>query len=71
MTPRAKRANPMSAWKVSISYRSAKIIAELLPPKHLSQEALQAQIEFLGEIMRTQKQIDIEDAKAEEKDPDT
>jgi hypothetical protein len=61
----------LSLWKVSITYRSAKIIAELLPPKHLSNEALQAQLEFLGELLRTQKQIDNEEAKTEEKDPDT
>jgi hypothetical protein len=55
----------MTTWKVSITYRAAEIIADLLPGKHLSNEALQAVTEFLSEIARAQKQMD------EEKDPDS
>jgi hypothetical protein len=55
----------MSTWKVSITYRTAEIIAGLLPAKHLNDEAMRAVIELLGEVIRTKKLIEDEEAEAE------
>jgi hypothetical protein len=55
--------------RVSISYHAAAIIAGLLPGKqeHLSIEAKQAMIEFLGQVLRARTR----QAAEQEQDPDT
>jgi hypothetical protein len=62
----------MSRW-ISITYRSAQIIASLLPneSEHLSREAQAAVIEFLGEILRVKEGHNKRHQMAEEKDPDS
>jgi hypothetical protein len=46
-------------WNVTISYRAAAIIAGLLPGRqeHLSNEAKQAVIELLGQVVRKRNRI--------------
>jgi hypothetical protein len=63
-------SKPMSNWKVSISYRSAEIIAGLLPGKHkhLDDDANRAVIEFFGQVLRTRTRIAAE--QEQEQDPD-
>jgi hypothetical protein len=60
----------VDAMKVSLSYRAAQIIAGLLPGKHeyLSDEAKQAVIQFLGELLRTRTRMASERQKY---DPET
>lgn len=55
--------------RVTISYRAARIIADLLPGRHeqLTVEAKQAVIEFLGQVLRARIKI----AEEQEQDPDT
>jgi hypothetical protein len=59
----------MSGRTVCITYHAAAIIADLLPGrhKHLTKEAQQAVIEFLGQVLRTRTRI----AAEQETDPDT
>jgi hypothetical protein len=59
----------MTTERVTITYRAAEIIAGLLPSRqgHLSTEAKQAIIEFLGQVLRTKNRIVAE----KETDPDT
>jgi hypothetical protein len=55
--------------RVSITYRTAEIIAGLLPGRnaHLTTEAQRAVVEFLGQVLRTRTRI----AAEQEQDPDT
>jgi hypothetical protein len=59
----------MTNWQICITYRSAAIIASLLPSRqeHLSDEAKRAVIELLGQVLRTKTRI----AAEHEIDPDT
>jgi hypothetical protein len=59
----------MTTERVSITYRTAEIIAGLLPGRHeyLTDDAKRAVIEFLGQVLRTRTRL----AAVQEQDPDT